>query len=99
MPPSAWVNLLLLLCAAAGIGAFLYTLAARIAWEIGLHELRVEAHRLRVDYARRLARLRGESTVDVSEINVDVLDDHGEAMELGDVIEDEVDERAGRQAA
>jgi hypothetical protein len=99
MSSSAWVNLILLLCAAAGIGAFLYTLAARIAWEIGLHELRVEAHRLRVEYARRLARLRGDSTVDVSEINVDVLDDHGEAMELGELIEDEGEEPAGRMAA
>ncbi|MFG0293968.1 MAG: hypothetical protein ACIAQF_08390 [Phycisphaerales bacterium JB065] len=99
MPSGAWLNLILLVIAAAGIGAFLYTLAARIAWEIGVHQLRVETHRLRVEYAKRLARLRGDDTIDASEINVDILDDQGNPMDLEDVINGEpVDEPASKAA-
>ena len=99
MPSGAWLNLILIVLAAAGVGAFLYTLAARIAWEIGVHELRVESHRLRVEYAKRLARLRGDSTIEASEINVDILDDEGNAMDLKDVIMgDPIDEPARKAA-
>jgi len=85
-----WVTLLLVLCAAAAVGAFLYTLAAKIAWEIGVHDLRVEAHRLRIEYAKRLARLRGETAddqIDPSEINVDIIDDDGGPIEMGEAAE------------
>ncbi len=99
MPSGAWLNLILIVLAAAGIGAFLYTLAARIAWEIGVHELRVESHRLRVEYAKRLAMLRGDNTVEASEINVDILDDDGNAMNLDDVLSGDSDESSARKAA
>lgn len=98
MPTGQWINLLLIGCAVAGVGAFLYTLAARIAWEIGLHDLRVEAHRLRVEYAKRLAALRG-GDVELSEINVDVLDDDGKAMDLEEVMEGVEVEPEQRKAA
>lgn len=99
MPSGAWLNLILVVIAAAGIGAFLYTLAARIAWEIGVHQLRVETHRLRVEYARRLAKLRGDDTIDASEINVDILDDQGNTMDLDDVIQGEPVDEPDRKAA
>lgn len=82
MPSSPWITLLLLLIAAASIGAFLYTLAAKMAWEIGVHHLKVEAHRLRIEHAKRLALLRGD-TIDESEINVDILTDEEAAIEMG----------------
>jgi len=69
MATSPFLLLVLIACAAAGIGAFLYTLAAKIAWEIRLHELRVETHRLRIEQDKRIAALRakelGEPEADI----------------------------------
>jgi hypothetical protein len=98
MPIGQWINLLFIGCAVAGVGAFLYTLAARIAWEIGLHDLRVEAHRLRAEYAKRIAALQG-GDVELSDINVDILDDDGKAMDLEEVIEGVEVEPQQRKAA
>ncbi len=58
MPGSPHLILLLIACAGAGVGAFLYTMAAKIAWEIRVHELRVQTHRLRIEQDKKLAMLR-----------------------------------------
>jgi len=60
MVTSPLVLLLLIACAAAGVGAFLYTLSIKIAWEIRVHELRVETHRLRIEQDKRMAALRAK---------------------------------------
>lgn len=69
MVTSPFLLLLLIACAAASIGGFLYTLATKIAWEIRLHHLRVETHRLRIEQDKRMAALRakelGEPEADI----------------------------------
>lgn len=58
MAASPLLTLVLIACAGAGIGAFLYTLAIKVAWEIRVHELRVQTHRLRIEQDKKLALLR-----------------------------------------
>lgn len=54
---------------AFAIFAALYVLAARFLYEVALHDLKLEATRLREEYARRLEALRKGA------IEVDILPD------------------------
>jgi|GEM_PF-6823673 len=59
------------LVAAVGVFAGLYTLAARLSWELELHDLKVETRALRAAYDRRMAAMRaGEH----AEVNVDIVE-------------------------
>jgi len=44
--------------AAAGIGAMLFTLAARLGFDVELYKLRRETRMLRLQYEQRVAELR-----------------------------------------
>ena len=59
-----------------GVGAALYTLANRLAWEMELHDLKAEARELRESYESRLAAMRAGEIVDMgsTEINVDIVE-------------------------
>lgn len=58
VPPTLLV--LNALVAGAVIIVVLYTLAVFVRCSIELHQLKVETHRLRIAYFRRLAEMRGE---------------------------------------
>lgn len=56
----------------------LYVVAVRLAWAHQIHQLKIEAHRLRDDYAVRLERARlGEDSglEPVSNNDVEILDE------------------------
>lgn len=55
--------------------ASLYVMAARFMYELALHDLKSEAHRLRTEYTRRLEALRraGNGDFDIEPAGVDDL--------------------------
>ena len=57
----------------------LYTLAIFVRCSIELHQLKVETHRLRIAYFRRLAALRSGAGEPEEPIEVDVVEEPGAA--------------------
>jgi hypothetical protein len=53
----------------------LHVVALRLGWSRELHLLKIEAHRLRAEYARRLDRMRSGDTVDLDPIEVGSIDE------------------------
>lgn len=69
---------------AVGIGAMgvllvLHIIASRLGWALELHKLKIEAHRLRADYSKRMVEMRGW--------------DDQEPLDVGSSDDDEVDRR------
>ncbi len=73
------------LIAGFAVFAILHAAAVRYLHEVHIHDLRVEAHRLRADYARRLEALRRGAALNVeivspglargAETGVDIIDE------------------------
>lgn len=61
--------------AGAVIVVVLYTLAVFVRCSIELHQLKVETHRLRIAYFKRLAALRGDVVEQAEPIEVDVVEE------------------------
>lgn len=59
-----------------GVGAALFTLANKLAWEMELHDLKADARALRAAYERRLAAMRSGELVEMDhqEVNVDIVE-------------------------
>ena len=64
--------LLTLGIAAFGVLIYLWTAGSSLIRALEIHTLRVDAHALRLEYARRIAELAGESTEDTP-ILVDIV--------------------------
>jgi len=85
MDPSPLAILATGVIAAVAVFAILHAVAVRFLHEVHVHDLRVEAHRLRRDYNKRLEALRrrAESGVEIlspgmaqdGEFGVDIIDD------------------------
>ncbi len=66
------------LIAVLGVVYVLYIAASVTREEMSIHDLCVRSHTLRNDYAKKLARLRGEDGFEEEVIMVDIVDDDGE---------------------
>lgn len=92
---SAPTPLLLLNAFVAGsvLIVVLYTLAVFVRCSIELHQLKVETHRLRIQYFHRVAALRNGGEAEI--VEVDIIDE----PDAGAAIEAEVPGAAQRAAA
>jgi hypothetical protein len=73
-----------------GMLGILKVLSAWVSQERGVHDLRVRAHRLRIELDRRMAEQHG--WIDGG---VDILDDDGEVVEAAELVVDDAADSIG----